>query len=91
MSDWLTKAETRRNRLPTARPFIQIAPSILPAGRKPDRISKSVDFPAPEGPTMAHISPGTTAPVAGARICLGSSVFLSVTVHASLNHERSAG
>jgi hypothetical protein len=87
----LTNAETRRNRLPTARPFIQMAPSIFPAGLNPERISSSVDFPAPEGPTMAHISPGTTAPVAGARICLGSSVLRSVTVQASLNQERSAG
>ena len=91
MSLWLTKADTRRKRLPTGLPFIQIAPSILPAGLYPERISRSVDLPAPEGPTMAHISPGTTAPVAGARICFGRSVLRSVTVQASLNHERSAG
>ena len=72
-------------------PFIQMEPSIFPAGLNPERISRRVDFPAPEGPTMAHISPGTTAPVAGARICFGRSVFRSVTVHASLSHERSAG
>ena len=42
-------------------------------------------LPAPEGPTRAHISPGTTMPDDGYRICFCCMVFLSSTCsHKSL-------
>ena len=80
------------NSVPHGRPFILTADSpSLPAVFLPAKTSRSVDFPAPEGPIRATVSPGTAIPEQGCSTCFCFVVCASFTVQTTSCHERSAG
>ena len=76
---------------PTGLPDIRTWPPSLPVVLRPASMSSSVDLPAPEGPTSAQSSPGTTTPESGCRMTFGARVLRSATEQVRSAQASSAG
>ena len=69
VSSWSTYPTTFLNSLSeTSRPLTRVVPVTVPLLSFLARISKKVDFPAPDAPMMAMTWPGLTRPDIPSRI-----------------------